>query len=423
MGHTDVRGAVESVWRDESARLVAALTRMVGDVGTAEEVAQDALVSALETWPREGTPRNPAAWLTTVAKRRIVDRWRRDARFRDRLTELGREAAVHEGQNDLDAVEEDYGDDLLRLVFVCCHPVLPVASRVALTLRLLGGLTTGEVARAFLLPEATVAQRIVRAKRSLREKEVRFEVPSGPDRDGRLSSVLAVVHLVFNEGYVATTGPDWMRPELAEEALRLGRVLARLMPHEPEVNGLLALMELHASRFRARRGPDGTPVPLEEQDRTRWDHRLIARGLATLERSLPVDPRLPCGPYVLQAAIAAEHARARRTEDTDWSAIVDLYTALVRATRSPVVELNRAVAVSMDRGPRGALAIVDALADEPSMERYPLFFAVRGDLLARLGYGPRARAEFEHAAALTGNDGERALLQRRARACVPVSEA
>ncbi|MBE2998860.1 sigma-70 family RNA polymerase sigma factor [Nocardiopsis sp. HNM0947] len=420
MGHTEARGAVEAVWRIESGRLVAVLTRMVGDVGTAEEVAQDALVSALETWPREGTPRNPAAWLTTVAKRRVVDRWRRDARFRDRLTELGREAALHDGQNQFDAVEDDYGDDLLRLVFVCCHPVLPVASRVALTLRLLGGLTTAEVARAFLLPEPTVAQRIVRAKRTLREKNVRFEVPAGDERDVRLASVLSVVHLVFNEGYVATAGDDWMRPELAEEALYLGRVLVRIMPGEPEAHGLLALMELHASRFRARCAPDGTPVPLEDQDRTRWDRRQVARGLATLERSVPAGPNPTRGPYALQAAIAAEHARAPRTEDTDWGAIADLYGELVRATRSPVAELNRAVALSMDRGPRAALTIVDTLADEPAMERYPLFFAVRGDLLLRLGYRSQARAEFEHAAMLTDNGGERVLLQRRARGCVPV---
>ena len=416
MGHTGVEGEVEAVWRIESARLVAVLTRMVGDVGLAEEFAQDALVSALEKWPEEGVPRRPGAWLTTVARRRVLDRWRRDERFRTRMVELGREVAEHDGQAEFDAVlEEDYGDDLLRLMFVCCHPVLSTQARTALTLRLLGGLTTDEIARAFLVPESTVAQRVVRAKRTLARKRVRFEVPSGPDRDARLSDVLEVLYLVFNEGYTATSGDRWLRPELCEEAMRLGRVLAELLPKEPEVHGLLALMELQASRFRARVGPDGEPVPLAEQDRSRWDRLLIGRGLAGLRRSLPPDPSRPRGVYSLQAGIAAKHAVAVRPEDTDWHGIAVLYGALVQRTGSPVIELNRAVAVSMALGPGAALGIVDALRGSGALDGYHLLPTVRGDLLERLGRADEARAEYERAAELTRNERERALLLERAR--------
>ncbi|GAA1460139.1 RNA polymerase sigma factor [Nocardiopsis exhalans] len=416
MGHTGVEGEVEAVWRIESARLVAALTRMVGDVGLAEEFAQDALVSALEKWPEEGVPRKPGAWLTTVARRRVLDRWRRDERFRLRMVELGREIAERDGRAEFDAVlEEDYGDDLLKLMFVCCHPVLPTRARVALTLRLLGGLTTDEIARAFLVPESTVAQRVVRAKRRLADEGVRFEVPAGPDRDARLSDVLEVLYLVFNEGYTATSGERWLRPELSEEAMRLGRVLAELLPEEPEVHGLLALMELQASRFRARVGPDGEPVPLAEQDRSRWDRLLINRGLAGLRRSLPSDPAQPRGVYSLQAGIAAKHAVAHRPEDTDWHGIAALYEALVRRTGSPVIELNRAVAVSMALGPGAALGIVDALLGAKALNDYHLLPAVRADLLERLGRTEEARAEYERAAGLTRNERERALLLERAR--------
>ncbi|WP_160051479.1 RNA polymerase sigma factor [Nocardiopsis sp. FR26] len=418
MSSTDTTRAVEAVWRIESAQLVATLARMVGDVGLAEEFAQDALVSALEKWPDEGVPDRPGAWLTTVAKRRLLDRWRRDERFRQRMADLGREMSAHDGQSAFDAVlEEDYGDDLLRLMFVCCHPVLSTEARVALTLRLLGGLATDEIARAFLVPEPTVAQRIVRAKRTLARRRVPFEVPVGRDRDARLASVLEVVYLVFNEGYTATSGPDWMRPELCEEAMRLGRVLAGLLPGEPEVRGLLALMELQASRFRARVGPDGEPVPLAEQDRSRWDRMLVTRGLEALVRALSADPDRPRGPYTLQAAIAAKHAQAHTAEDTDWAGIAGLYLALARITGSPVVELNRAVAVSMASGPGEALEIVDALRDQPGMADYHLLPAVRGDLLARLERAAEAREEFERAAGLTRNERERALLLARARGC------
>ncbi|WP_116246391.1 RNA polymerase sigma factor [Nocardiopsis sp. FIRDI 009] len=416
MSHTDATRAVEAVWRIESARLVAALTRMVGDVGLAEEFAQDALVSALEKWPEEGVPDAPGAWLTTVAKRRILDRWRRDERFRLRMADLGRETGENDGQAEFDAVlEEDYGDDLLRLMFVCCHPVLSTEARVALTLRLLGGLTTDEIARAFLVSEPTVAQRVVRAKRTLARRRVPFQVPSGQDRDARVSSVLEVLYLIFNEGYTATSGPNWMRTDLCEEAMRLGRVLAGLLPEEREVHGLVALMELQASRFRARVGPDGVPVPLLEQDRSRWDRLLVNRGLAALERSLPERPGDARGPYSLQAGIAAEHARAVTAEDTDWTAIAVLYAALLRMTGSPVVALNHAVAVSMAVGPGPALTLVDRLRDEPALRGYHLWSSVRGDLLSRLGRGEEARAEFERAAALTRNERERDLLLERAR--------
>ncbi|MFE3460970.1 RNA polymerase sigma factor [Nocardiopsis aegyptia] len=415
MSHSDATRAVEAVWRIESARLIGALSRMVGDVGLAEEFAQDALVSALEKWPEEGVPAKPGAWLTTVAKRRILDRWRRDERFQDRMVELGREIDERDGQAEFDAVlEEDYGDDLLRLMFVCCHPVLATQARVALTLRMLGGLTTDEIARAFLVPEATVAQRIVRAKRTLAKRNVPFEVPVGEDRDARVESVLEVVYLVFNEGYVATSGTDWTRPRLSEEAMRLGRVLCDLLPKDHEVHGLLALMELNASRFRARVGPDGAPVPLDQQNRGRWDRLLITRGLAALARSVPDDPGRPRGPYSLQAGIAAQHAVAPTAADTDWPAIAVLYEDLVRTTRNPVAELNRAVAVSMALGPEPALGIVDRLREVRAMADYPMLSAVRGDLLARLGRADEARAEFERAAELTRNESERALLLGRA---------
>ncbi|GAB3743561.1 RNA polymerase sigma factor [Nocardiopsis nanhaiensis] len=418
MGHTGVTQEVEAVWRIESARLVAALTRMVGDVGLAEEFAQDALVAALEKWPEEGVPRKPGAWLTTVARRRVLDRWRRDARFRSRMVELGREVAENDGQAAFDAVfEEDYGDDLLKLMFVCCHPVLSTEARVALTLRLLGGLTTDEIARAFLVPEATVAQRVVRAKRKLSREGVRFEVPSGQDRDARLSDVLEVLYLVFNEGYTATSGKRWLRPELCEEAMRLGRVLAGLLPKEPEVHGLVALMELQASRFRARVGPGGEPVPLAEQDRSRWDRLLITRGLAALDRAAPPDPVLHRGVYALQAGIAAKHALAARPEDTDWHGIASLYGELARRTGSPVVELNRAVAVSMVHGPGAALGIVDALAGSGALDGYHLLPAVRGDLLERVGRRAEAREEYARAADLTRNESERGLLMERSRLC------
>lgn len=412
--HTGVVREVEAVWRIESARLIGALTRMVGDVGSAEEFAQDALVAALEKWPEEGVPDTPAAWLTTVAKRRVVDRMRRDERFRLHLVELGRELTEHDGRDDFDAVlEEDYGDDLLELMFMCCHPVLSTEARVALTLRLLGGLTTEEIARAFLSTETAVAQRIVRAKRKLGREKVRFEVPSGKSRDARLFDVLEVLYLVFNEGYSATSGERWLRPELCEEAMRLGRVLAELLPEEPEVHGLIALMELQASRFRARTGPDGEPVPLDRQDRSRWDRLLITRGLAALRRSLPRDPAVARGVYSLQAGIAAVHAVATRHKDTDWHRIADLYRELSRRTGSPVVELNRAVAISMAHGPGPALRIVDALTE--ALAGYPMLHAVRGDLLERLERPVDARAEYARAAELTRNDGERALLLKRAR--------
>ncbi|MBR8741700.1 RNA polymerase sigma factor [Nocardiopsis sp. MG754419] len=420
MAHTEVTREVEAVWRIESARLVAALTRMVGDVGLAEEFAQDALVTALEKWPEEGVPQRPGAWLTTVAKRRILDRWRRDERFQRHMVELGRAIAEHDGSADFDAVlEEDYGDDLLRLMFVCCHPVLSTRARVALTLRLLGGLTTDEIARAFLVSESTVAQRIVRAKRRLSEKRVPFEVPSGGDRDARLTDVLEVLYLVFNEGYTATSGERWLRPELCEEAMRLGRILVGLVPEEAEAHGLIALMELQASRFRARVGPDGAAVPLAEQDRSRWDRLLVQRGLAALERSFPTDPGRTRGVYSLQAGIAAQHAVAPTAQDTDWRAIAVLYEALARRTGSPVVELNRAVAVSMAAGPDAAMAIVDALDASGALEGYHLLPAVRADLLQRSGRDEEARAEYARAAGLTRNERERALLRERARGPVP----
>jgi len=415
---SDTHRAIDAVWRIESARLIAGLARMVRDVGLAEEIAQDALVAALEQWPASGVPQNPGAWLMATAKHRAIDRLRRDKRLGRKLAELGQELAGGRdaSETDLDAtLDDDIGDDLLRLVFMACHPVLPTEARVALTLRLLGGLTTDEIARAFLVPEPTVAQRIVRAKRTLVEKQVPFEVPRGAELAERLSSVLGVIYLIFNEGYTATTGDDWMRPALCDEALRLGRIVAGLAPREPEVHGLVALMEIQASRARARVGPSGEPILLLDQNRAHWDQLLIRRGLAALDRAEKlVSAR---GPYALQAAIAACHARARTAAKTDWTAIVRLYVELARLMPSPVVELNRAVAVSMASGPQAGLDLVDTLAAEPALEGYHLLPSVRGDLLVKLGRLDEARPEFERAAELTRNVRERELLLERARAC------
>ncbi|RKH54056.1 RNA polymerase sigma factor [Corallococcus sp. AB049A] len=408
------QAAVHAVWRIESARLIAGLARMVRDVGQAEELAQDALVVALEKWPVTGVPENPGAWLMATAKRRAIDEMRRHKLLARKHEELGHgleEAEVP----DLDAaLDDDVGDDLLRLIFTSCHPVLSPEARVALTLRLLGGLTTDEIARAFLVPEPTVAQRIVRAKRTLAEKGVPFEVPRGEELEARLASVLEVVYLIFNEGYSATAGDDWMRPELCQDALRLGRILAELAPEEPEVHGLVALMEIQASRARARVGPSGEPVLLLEQNRALWDQLLIRRGLAALERS---EKAGPAGPYTVQAAIAACHARARTPEETDWQRIAALYAVLARLVPSPVVELNRAVALSMAFGPAAGLELVDQLVAEPSLKHYHLLPSVRGDLLQKLGRLKEARAEFERAASLTRNAKEQALLRARAAAC------
>ncbi|MEU0719417.1 RNA polymerase sigma factor [Streptomyces lavendulocolor] len=397
--------AVETVFRIESARIIAAVARIVRDVGIAEELAQDALVAALEQWPESGVPDRPGAWLMATARNRAVDLVRRRETYARKLAEVGRD--LETAYEPEPAEPDDIDDDLLRLVFTACHPVLSADARVALTLRLLGGLTTEEIARAFLVPEATVAQRIVRAKRSLARAGVPFEVPGGRDRAARLASVLEVIYLIFNEGYAATAGDHWLRPGLCEDALRLARVLAGLMPGEPEVHGLAALLELQASRTAARTGPDGEPVLLADQDRTRWDRRLIRRGFASLERA-------GTGPYALQAAIAACHARAPRYEETDWATIAVLYGRLAAVAPSPVVELNRAVAVSMADGPAAGLAIVDALAAEPALKDYHLLPSVRGDLLARLGRDDEARAELERAASLARNARERALLLDRA---------
>ena len=418
MTATDTHRAIDAVWRIESARLIAGLARIVRDVGLAEELAQDALVIALERWPESGVPDNPGAWLMATAKNRAIDLLRRRALLERKHEELGREIEARQEMAvpDLEAaIDDDVGDDLLRLMFTACHPVLSTEARVALTLRLLGGLTTGEIARAFLVPEPTVAQRIVRAKRTLAEVRVPFEVPRGAERAARLSSVLEVLYLIFNEGYSATAGDDWMRPALCEDALRLGRILAELAPKEPEVHGLVALMEIQASRLGARIGPSGEPVLLLDQDRGRWDQLLIRRGLAALERAEKLGGAL--GLYALQAAIAACHARARTPAETDWARIVALYDALTRLAPSPVVELNRAVAVAMAFGPAAGLELVDALTSEPSLEKYHLLPSVRGDLLAKLGRLAEARAEFERAAALTRNARERKLLLERAAGC------
>ncbi|OJH40528.1 RNA polymerase sigma factor [Cystobacter ferrugineus] len=414
--------AIDAIWRIESARLIAGLARLVRDVGLAEELAQDALVAALERWPESGIPDNPGAWLMGTAKHRAVDLFRRNKLLERKHEELGHELEAQQARSvpDLDAaLDDDVGDDLLRLMFTACHPVLSTEARVALTLRLLGGLTTGEIARAFLVPEPTVAQRIVRAKRTLSEARVPFEVPRGAELEARLSSVLQVIYLVFNEGYSATAGEDWVRPALCEDALRLGRILAGLVPKEPEVHGLVALMELQASRLRARVGPSGEPVLLLDQNRGRWDQLLIRRGLAALERAEALGGAR--GPYTLQAALAACHARARTPAETDWVRIAALYEALSQLTPSPVVELNRAVAVSMAFGPAAGLELVDALLSERSLADYHLLPSVRGDLLAKLGRFDEARAEFERAASLTHNERERKLLLERARASVPPS--
>ena len=416
---SDIRRAIDAVYRIESARLIAGLTRMVRDVGLAEDLAQDALVAALEQWPESGIPDNPGAWLMTTAKRRAIDLWRRNTRLERKHEELGRELEIQQkmAAMDLDAaIDDPVGDDLLRLMFICCHPVLSTEARVALTLRLLGGLTTEEIARAFLVPVPTIAQRVVRAKRTLAEARVPFEVPEKAELTVRLSSVLEVIYLVFNEGYAATDGDAWIRPELCEEALRLGRVLAGLLPKEPEVWGLVALMEIQASRLRARVGPSGEPILLLDQDRGRWDQLLIRRGLAALKRAEELSGAL--GPYALQAAIAACHARARTPAETDWARIVALYDALAQIAPSPVVELNRAVAVGMAFGPAAGLELVDALTSEPLLEGYHLLPSARGDLLTKLGRFDEARAEFERAALLTRNARERELLLGRAAACV-----
>jgi RNA polymerase sigma factor (sigma-70 family) len=414
-----VQRTIDAVWRMESARLIAGLARMVRDVGLAEEFAQDALVAALEQWPATGVPDNPGAWLMAIGKRRAIDHFRRRERYQRKLLELGQDLQTRPDPTEAElaaAVAEDViDDDLLKLIFTACHPVLSTDARVALVLRVLGGLTTDEIARGFLVPEATVAQRIVRAKRTLATRQVGFEVPTAGELPERLSSVLEVIYLIFNEGYTATAGDDWMRPDLCQEALRLGRILAELAPAEPEVHGLVALLEIQSSRAGARTGPSGEPVRLLEQNRGRWDQLLIRRGLAALDRAeqLPGRP----GPYQLQAAIAACHARARVPEETDWVRIAALYQALAQLTPSPVVELNRAVAVAMAFGPEAGLELVEQLPADPAMRDYHLLPSVRGDLLARLKRFDEAREEFERAAAMTRNSRERELLLARARDC------
>jgi RNA polymerase sigma-70 factor (ECF subfamily) len=415
---TDTHLAIDAVWRIESPKLIASLARIVRDVGVAEDLAQDALVAALEQWPRSGVPDNPGAWLMASAKHRAIDYFRRNARVERKHEELGREFAEKEmAVPDFEAALDDtVGDDLLRLIFISCHPVLPTEGRIALTLRLLGGLTTEEIARAFLVPEPTVAQRIVRSKRTLAEKHVPFDVPRGDELAARLSSVLAVIYLVFNEGYSATAGDDWLRPALCDDALRLGRILAELAPQEPEVHGLVALMEIQASRSRARVDTAGEPVLLFDQNRAEWDQLLIRRGLAALAHAENLGGAP--GPYLLQAEIAACHARARTAEETDWPRIVSLYESLSQIAPSPIVDLNRAVAISMAVGPAAGLEVVDALTAEGSLETYHLLPSVRGDLLKKLGRLDEARVEFERAASLTRNARERHLLLARARACV-----
>jgi RNA polymerase sigma-70 factor (ECF subfamily) len=414
----DTHRAIDAVWRIESARIIAGLTRIVRDVGVAEELAQDALVAALEQWPESGVPDNPGAWLMATAKHRAIDHFRRNTRLERKHEELGRELQAQQEMavpNFDAALDDDIGDDLLRLVFISCHPVLSTEARVALTLRLLGGLTTEEIARAFLVPEPTVAQRIVRAKRTLSEERVPFEVPRGPELAARLSSVLEVIYLIFNEGYSATAGKDWMRPALCEDALRLGRILAELAQREPEVHGLVALMEIQASRLGARIGPAGEPILLLDQNRALWDQLLIRRGLAALQRAEELGGAR--GPYALQAAIAACHARASTASETDWQRIAGLYEALAQLTPSPIVELNRAVALAMAFGPAAGLELIDTLASEPSLKAYHLLPSVRGDFLFKLGRFVEAQAEFERAASLTRNARERELLLERVRAC------
>jgi RNA polymerase sigma-70 factor, ECF subfamily len=419
----DIHGSIDAVWRIESPKLTASLTRIVRDIGLAEDLAQDALVAALEQWPKSGVPENPGAWLMATAKHRAIDHFRRNTLLDRKHEELGREVAEQEMKvPDLNAaLDDNVGDDLLRLVFIACHPVLSTEAQVALTLRLLGGLTTDEIARAFLVPEPTMAQRIVRAKRTLSEKQVPFEVPRGPKLAARLSSVLAVIYLIFNEGYAATAGDDWLRPALCDDALRLGRVLAELAPKEPEVHGLVALMELQASRAKARVGPSGEPILLKDQDRAQWDQLLIRRGLAALDRAKQLG--IAAGPYVLQAELAACHAKARTPAETDWARIVTLYDALAQLSPSPVIELNRAVAVGMAFGPAAGLELVNALTSDPSLEKYHLLPSVRGDLLTKLRRFDEARLEFERAASLTRNLRERELLLQRAKACAGDSAA
>ena len=431
MSATDLHRTIEAVWRIESARVIAGLTRLTRDVGLAEDLAQEALLAALEQWPRTGVPENPGAWLTATAKRRAIDLFRRNAVARRKYEDLARDlATLEQTVPDLNILDDPIGDDLLRLVFISCHPILSTESRAALTLRLLGGLTTAEIARAFLTPEPTIAQRIVRAKRTLADKHIPFEVPRGPELAARLSSVLEVIYLIFNEGYSATAGDDLIRPTLCEDALRLGRILAELTPQEPEVHGLIALMEIQASRTRARIGPTGEPILLLDQNRAHWDLILIRRGLAAIDRATnilepnstanrsPAPKSTPTrGPYLLQAEIAACHARAHTPEATDWPRIVSLYTELAHLTPSPVIELNRAVAVSMANGPQAALDLVEALATDPSLDRYHLLPSVRADLLYKLGRRHEARTQFELAASLTQNTRERALLLARAASC------
>lgn len=417
MAATEIHRTIETVWRIESTRVIAGLTRIVRDVGVAEELAQDALVIALQKWPETGIPDNPGAWLMGTAKHRAIDYLRRGTLADRNNEDLGREMAEKEMQvPDLAAAMDDtIGDDMLRLVFIACHPVLSTEAQVALTLRLLGGLTTDEIARAYLLPEATIAQRIVRAKRGLSEARAPFEVPRGEDFKARLSSVLQVIYLIFNEGYSASSGDDWMRPALCEDALRLGRILAELVPNEAEAHGLVALMELQASRTKARVGPAGEPILLMEQDRAKWDGLLIQRGLAALARAEKVSAEP--GPYVIQAEIAACHARARTADETDWLRIAALYGQLAQISPSPVIELNRAVAVSMASGPAEGLELVDRLQNEPALRSYHLLPSVRGDFLKKLGRLEEARAEFERAASMTRNSQEQALLRERAREC------
>jgi RNA polymerase sigma factor (sigma-70 family) len=420
MTTSDIHCTVEAVWRIESPRLIARLARIVRDVGLAEELAQDALVAALEQWPESGVPDNPGAWLMATAKHRAIDHVRRDKRLARKHADLGRELEAEQQQfaPDLDeSLDDEIGDDLLRLMFMACHPVLSIEARVALVLRLLGGLTTAEIARAFLVSEPTTAQRIVRAKRTLTEKRIAFEVPRGAELAARLSTVLEVIYLIFNEGYTATAGDVWIRPALCEDALRLGRILAELVPHEPEAHGLIALLEIQASRLRARVGASGEPIVLLDQNRALWDQLLIRRGLSALARAEALGGAH--GPYALQAAIAACHARAHSADETDWARIAALYADLAQLSPSPVVELNRAVAVAMADGPQAGLDLIDTLASEPSLQGYHLLPAVRGDLLARLGRCDEARPEFERAAALTRNAKERKLLLSRARGCIP----
>jgi len=419
---TDTHCAIEAVWRIEQAKLIAGLARLVRDVGVAEELAQDALVAALEQWPKSGIPEKPGAWLMASAKHRAIDLFRRNKLLERKHREISYELEIEQeaAHPDFDtALDDSVGDDLLRLIFISCHPVLSTEARVALTLRLLGGLTTEEIARAFLVPETTIQQRIVRAKHTLSEKRVPFEVPPGAELRDRLTSVLAVIYLIFNEGYSATAGDDWMRPQLCEEALRLGRILAELAREEPEVHGLVALMEIQASRFPARTASTGEPVLLLDQDRARWNQLLIRRGLAALERAeaLAGTSRGAAGPYALQAAIAACHARARTPEETDWARIVGLYGALAELTPSPIIDLNRAVALAMLFGPEAGLEVVEALRSEQALQRYHLLPSVRGDLLRKLGRLEEARTEFVRAAGLTQNERERKLLLDRAAGC------